>query len=65
MVWEGDLMKIEFQISSYDYDALKNISDYSELEINDMCRRIILGVVKEFESKMREFLEMNYIDDYE
>lgn len=63
MVWKGDLMKIEFQISLYDYNTLEKISDYSELEINDMCKRIILGVVKEFESKMQEFLEMNYIDD--
>ena len=57
-------MKIEIDISNYDYEVLKRISDYSEINPNRLAKGIIINVINEFDSSMNEFIEKNLPMDY-
>lgn len=52
-------MKIEIDISSYDYDVLKRISDYSEINPNKLVKGIVLNVIDEFDTTINELIEKN------
>lgn len=52
-------MKLEINLSSYDYNILKRISEYSEISINKLAQGIIINVINEFDSSMCEFIESN------
>lgn len=61
-------MKLEIEITQYDYSILKRISEYSEIDINTLAKGILTNVINEFDSNMCEFIESNlpqtYFDDY-
>ena len=50
-------MKIEIDISSYDYEVLKRISEYSEINTNKLVKGIVLNVIDEFDTTMNELIE--------
>ena len=57
-------MKIEIDLSTYDYEVLKRIYDYSEINPNKLAKGIIVNVINEFDSSMNEFIEKNLPMNY-
>lgn len=57
-------MKLEIELTAYHYSLLKKISEYSEIEINRLCKGIIVNHIEHFDSSMMEFLEQNLPDSY-
>lgn len=61
-------MKLEIEITNYDYTVLKRISEYSEIDVNKLVKGIIVNVINEFDTSMSEFIErslpLSYFDDY-
>lgn len=68
MVWKGCIMKLEIEITTYHYDLLKKISEYTEIDLNKLTKGIIINSIEQFDSDMREFMEQNlpysYYDDF-
>lgn len=52
-------MKIEIELSSYHYNILKKISDYSEIEPMQLAKGLIINHIDEFDSQICEFIEQN------
>ena len=61
-------MKVEINFNSVETTILKKISDYSEIDINTLCKGLIINHIENFDSKMQEFIEENipekYYDEY-
>ena len=50
-------MKLEIELTAYDYATLKRISEYSEIDVNKLAKGILVNVINEFDSSMNEFIE--------
>lgn len=61
-------MKIEIELTEYHANLLKNISEYSEIGINELVKGVIIAHVEQFDKDMQNFLEQSlpdsYFDDY-
>lgn len=50
-------MKIEFDVNAVQTCILKKFSDYSEIEINELCRRIVVNSIESVDTELQENLE--------
>lgn len=64
MVRKGCKMKIEIEITTFHYDLLKRISDYSEIQIEKLVKGLVLDYIDKFDSTICELLEKNLPDSY-
>lgn len=57
-------MKIEIELTMYDYTILKKISDYSEIDPVKLATGIIINHIENFDSEINEFIEKNLPTSY-
>lgn len=64
MVWKGNVMKYEIELTEYHANLLKHISEYSEIGVDKLIKGIIVNSIEQFDKDMQEYLEQSLPDSY-
>lgn len=53
------MITYKIELSEYHSRLLKHISEYAEIDVNELIRRLVITHIETFDKDMQEFLEQS------